>query len=122
MFYVAKCCRRSRRRHAQNGLCRPCAVYTRRSPPRNATDAPLRAPIPPADWAEFRSTLERTGFWSMPESYDRIGLDGSTWSIRGRCGEREHSSTCWSPTEGPFHELGSLFVKLAGVDLIYDPP
>jgi hypothetical protein len=78
--------------------------------------------LSPAEWTEFRSALERTGFWSMPERDDRIGLDGSRWSISGRCGEHEHSSTCWSPSEGPFFELGSLFVKLAGVELIYEPP
>jgi hypothetical protein len=74
------------------------------------------------DWMEFQSALERTGFWSMPERYDRIGLDGITWTIRGRCSEREHSSEGWSPSGGPFFELGSLFVKLAGVELIYEPP
>jgi hypothetical protein len=75
-----------------------------------------------AAWMEFQSALERAGFWTMPERDDRIGLDGFTWAIRGRCGEREHSSTCRSPSEGPFFELGSLFVKLAGVALTYEPP
>jgi hypothetical protein len=75
-----------------------------------------------AEWMQLQSALERTGFWSMLERDDGIGLDGHTWSISGRSGEREHSSMCWSPSEGPFFELGSLFVKLAGVELTYEPP
>jgi hypothetical protein len=36
--------------------------------------------------------------------------------------EREHWSRRWSPSGGPFFELGSLFVKLAGVELTHEPP
>ena len=76
-----------------------------------------------AEWMGFQSALERTGFWSMPEHDEDIGgLDGHTWSISGCCGEREHSSERWRPMSGPFFELGSLFVKLAGVELTYEPP
>jgi hypothetical protein len=78
--------------------------------------------LSPAEWTEFRSALECTGFWSMSQSDDNIGLDGHTWSITGRSGEREHSLERWSPSGGPFFELGSLFAKLAGVGLTYDPP
>ncbi len=74
------------------------------------------------EWMEFRSTLERTGFWGMSQRDDEIGLDGHTWSISGRCGEREHSLERWCPSEGPFYELGAVFTKLAGVELTYDPP
>jgi hypothetical protein len=79
-------------------------------------------PLSAAEWTEFRSALERTGFWCMSESDDNIGLDGFTWSISGRRGERERSLKRWCPSEGPFYELGAMFTKLAGVELTYDPP
>jgi hypothetical protein len=58
----------------------------------------------------------------VPEGDDNFGLDGHTWSITGRSGERERSLERWSPSSGPFFEAGSLFTKLAGVELTYDPP
>jgi hypothetical protein len=73
------------------------------------------------DWTLLTTTVNSTGFWSMPEHHENAGLDGYTWSIAGRTADRYNRSECWMPF-GPFGELGSLFVQLAGIELPQDQP
>ena len=58
------------------------------------------------EWIEFQSLLQNTGFWSLPVTIDRSGLDGITWILEGRnpegndCTNREyHIVTRWQPLD-----------------------
>jgi len=74
------------------------------------------------EWTESQAIVERSCFWTMPEDAPQLGLDGTTWSISGRRCDQHHECSRWSPYEGPFYELGCLFVRFAGVELENDPP
>ena len=75
-----------------------------------------------SEWKDFKAPFDRADFWSMPDEFPQFGLDGFTWNIAAHCGERRHSSSCWSPHDGSFFELGMCFVRLAGVELVYYQP
>jgi hypothetical protein len=70
-----------------------------------------------AEWGEFLACLHKADFWSLPGEGGDFGLDGMTWAISGRHGKRCHSAARWSPRDGAFLELGSTFLRLAGVEM-----
>ena len=80
------------------------------------------APVTKAEWDRLKEKLERANFWALPERYDQRGLDGWTWTIEGRDGARSHSSECFCPRSGAFHDLGSLFVEMSHLSVPYDTP
>jgi hypothetical protein len=75
-----------------------------------------------ADCIRLKKMLEQADFWALPENHDRQGFDGWTWTIEGRDSERYHSSRCWCPQDGIFHDLGSLLVKISGLEMPVDSP
>jgi hypothetical protein len=74
------------------------------------------------DWTLLTTTADGTGFWSMPECHEQHGFDGFTWKIEARTADRYHRSACFAPTRGLFLKLGSLFARLAGIELPEDQP
>jgi hypothetical protein len=74
------------------------------------------------EWRSFVERIDAVGFWAFPERHERWGLDGETWCIDGRRGDRYHRSECWSPTRGAFFDLGMRLVALAGIVLPVDYP
>src|SRR3546814_6570927 len=43
------------------------------------------------EWTSLAAAVAEAGFWSLPEADDdRLGLDGETWMIEGRQGDRRH--------------------------------
>jgi hypothetical protein len=75
-----------------------------------------------ADWIRLKQLLEQAGFWALPEFHLQQGLDGWTWTIEGRDSERYHSSECWCPQKGAFHDLGSLLIEYSGLETPVDSP
>ena len=75
-----------------------------------------------AEWIMLKKMVEQADFWTLPEIHDQSGLDGWRWTIEGRDSERYHSSECWCPQDGAFHDLGSLLVKFSGLDMPVDSP
>jgi hypothetical protein len=75
-----------------------------------------------ADWIRLKKMVEQADFWALPENHDHTGLDGWTWTVEGRDSERYHSSECWCPQDGAFHDLGSLFVEISGLEMPVDSP
>ena len=58
------------------------------------------------EWAEFQTLLQNSGFWSMPVTIDRIGLDGTSWVLEGmnpngnECTNRKyHVVSRWQPID-----------------------
>jgi len=58
------------------------------------------------EWTEIQSLLRNTGFWSLPVTIDRSGLDGTTWILEGKnpdgndCTNREyHLVARWQPLD-----------------------
>lgn len=78
--------------------------------------------LEPEEWAAFAQKLASADFWNLPERHDRLGLDGETWTIEGRRGRQTHRSSCWSPHEGAYYELGRLFLDLAEAQPPQDQP
>jgi hypothetical protein len=78
--------------------------------------------LTPEEWAAFERQLAAADFWNLPEQHDRIGLDGETWTIEGRRGPRTHRSSCWSPHEGAYYDLGRCFLDLAEAQPLDDAP
>jgi bifunctional DNA-binding transcriptional regulator/antitoxin component of YhaV-PrlF toxin-antitoxin module len=78
--------------------------------------------IAEADWVRLKRALEKADFWGRPEYHGGLGLDGWTWKIEGRRNQRYHSSECFCPGDGPFHDLGSLIVAISGLEIPYDSP
>jgi len=75
-------------------------------------------PLTAAEWARLQAALTRAEFWRLPSWHDRFGLDGWTWTIEGNRQARYHSSECWCPEPGePFHDLGRVFLDLAGLEM-----
>ncbi len=35
-------------------------------------------------WTEFQNLLENSGFWSLPVTINRTGLDGTSWVLEGK--------------------------------------
>jgi hypothetical protein len=64
--------------------------------------------------------LVQADFWVLPEAHDKRGFDGWTWTIEGRDSGRYHSSECWWPQDGAFHDLGSLLVKISNLAIPVD--
>lgn len=74
------------------------------------------------DWERLLAALRQADFWALPERHERIGLDGSTWTIKGRRGETRHRSEQWSPPSDAYHDLGLRFTELSGLELPHDAP
>lgn len=74
------------------------------------------------EWHTLQQALRDADFWRLPECFPQTALDGESWTLTGRLGEQFHSSSGWSPGEGPFCELGRLFAKLAGATLPRSAP
>jgi hypothetical protein len=58
------------------------------------------------EWTEFQSLLQNTGFWSLPVTIERSGLDGTSWVLEGmnpngnECTNREyHVVARWQPID-----------------------
>ncbi|MTE27670.1 hypothetical protein [Winogradskyella ouciana] len=58
------------------------------------------------EWDEFQELLQHSGFWSLPVTIDRIGLDGKSWVLQGinpngnKCTNREyHVVARWQPID-----------------------
>ncbi len=72
------------------------------------------------DWTEFQSLLQNTGFWSLPVTIDRTGLDGTTWILEGQnpdgndCTNRTyHIVARWQPIDTiKVMELNNKLIEL----------
>ncbi|WP_338731399.1 hypothetical protein [Mangrovimonas cancribranchiae] len=57
-------------------------------------------------WTDFQNLLENSGFWSLPVTIDRTGLDGTSWVLEGKnpdgndCTNRTyHVVARWQPLD-----------------------
>ena len=57
-------------------------------------------------WTEFKKLLQDTGYWSLPVTTDRNGLDGTSWVLEGmnpngnECTNRKyHVVARWQPLD-----------------------
>jgi hypothetical protein len=80
-------------------------------------DESVERSLTEADWTRLKKQLETADFWALPEHHGETGLDGFDWTIEGRDVGRYHSSSCWCPYDGAFHELGSLLVEFSGLKI-----
>jgi hypothetical protein len=76
------------------------------------------------DWIILQKMVDAADFWALPEDefFNRAGLDGWTWTIEGRSGERYRSLSCWMPEDGAFFDLGNLLAEFGGFALPDDAP
>jgi hypothetical protein len=70
-----------------------------------------------ADWESVLKLLGKVDFWNLPTREERLGLDGAEWIFEGRQDGKYHIVDRWSPKDGPYHELGLLFLKLSGLSI-----
>jgi hypothetical protein len=63
-------------------------------------------------WGRLHAALAGARFWSLRQ--DSVCLDGVTWEIEGRQGKRQHRATYANPPDGPYVDLGHVFMELAG--------
>jgi hypothetical protein len=75
-----------------------------------------------SDWIRLKDALKEAEFWTLPKDHGLMGLDGWIWIIEGREGQRYHSSECWCPEDGAFHNLGNLMVGISGLDSPLEMP
>jgi hypothetical protein len=75
-----------------------------------------------ADWMRLKRLVDQADFWALPENHEQQGFDGWTWTIEGRDRERYHSSECWCPQSGAFHDLGSLLIEISSMEIPVDSP
>ncbi len=74
------------------------------------------------EWTEFQSLLHDIGFWSLPVTTDRSGLDGASWVLEGmnpngnECTNREyHVVARWQPIDTmKVMELNYKLIELNG--------
>jgi hypothetical protein len=76
------------------------------------TDEPAR-PLMPGEQRELIAAFERTEFWTMPTFKDAVGLDGASWVVEARLNGHYHVVDRWSPSPGPFRDLGLMFMRVA---------
>jgi hypothetical protein len=72
--------------------------------------------LSPPEWQALEAALRRADFWTTPTAphAGEQGLDGAQWIIEARRGPAYHVVDRWSPPEGPYRELGLMFLRLAG--------
>jgi hypothetical protein len=75
----------------------------------------VHKPLSAKEWDARLWALHRADFWELPPWHPQLGLDGETWTIEGRQGDRYHSSSHWWPPAGPYRDLGRVFLDLAGL-------
>ncbi|WP_316206858.1 MULTISPECIES: hypothetical protein [unclassified Bradyrhizobium] len=73
----------------------------------------ISSTLPPDDWETLQRALTISNFWSLDATDDRIGLDGEHGLIEGQRGDTYHWVERWCP-QGAVHDLGRLFILLAG--------
>ncbi len=72
-------------------------------------------------WTDFQMLLQETGFWSLPVTIDRNGLDGTSWVLEGmnpngnECTDREyHVVARWQPLDTmKVMELNNKLIELS---------
>ena len=70
-----------------------------------------------ADWDRLQEALNAASFWSLNGNWEMPGgFDGARWLIEGRRGKTYRAVHHWCP-DGPVHDLGRLFLALAGAPL-----
>ena len=78
----------------------------------------MQKPLTAADRNCLKGALAATSFWTLDSTEKpQLMLDGSDWTIRGRQGDSSHCIKRQSPY-GPIHDLGELFIELAGSEAI----
>jgi hypothetical protein len=71
-----------------------------------------------ADWESMMKQLNKVDFWKLStRDPDLGGLDGARWIFEGRQDGKYHIVDRWSPRDGPYHELGLLFLKLSDLSI-----
>lgn len=74
----------------------------------------VRRTLSDTDWEKLETALTRAGFAKLPTvDPSRIGADGAQWTVEGRQKDWYHVVDRWSPNDGPYKELGLLFLQLA---------
>jgi hypothetical protein len=79
----------------------------------------VQKPLAAADWNRLEDALVAADFWSLDRDDVRQGFDGVRWTIVGRRNGSSHDVHRWSPC-GRIHDLGELFIELAGSKEIED--
>ena len=71
-----------------------------------------------SDWDKLEAALDKVEFWNLPTepSTNDAGADGAQWIIEGERNGTYHVADRWSP-EGPYRELGLLFLQIAGISV-----
>ena len=67
------------------------------------------------EWSNFIKTINDVSFWEIPPDENQFGLDGETWTLKGRCGSRNHVINRWSPVEEQFDQIRQAFLEFAGL-------
>ncbi len=72
--------------------------------------------LAPEQWAELLNAIEAAGFWSeaAKDPYPE-GVDGAQWVVEGERNGKYHVVDRWSPKHGADRDLGTLFLKFAGL-------
>src|SRR3546814_13201252 len=72
----------------------------------------------PEEWTSFAAAVAEAGFWSLPETDDRRGLDGETWIFEARQRDREHRIVRWSPKDEAIIRLGRSEERRVGKECV----
>lgn len=91
----------------------PTTVLTLGSISLDGALEPTTRVLPAEDQVDFALAVARADFWHLPTSIDRIGPDGAFWVLEGRRSDAYRVINRWSPTTGPFRDLGLHFLRLA---------
>ena len=68
-----------------------------------------------AEWQGVLRAASAADVWRAPSRDSISGLDGAEWVVETRTSRGYHLVARWSPTGGPYRELGLALLRLGGV-------
>ncbi|WP_422508465.1 hypothetical protein [Stenotrophomonas sp. GZD-301] len=69
--------------------------------------------LTPEQFDRIEALIQDNGFWTLPQSDDQGGTDGSSWIIEA-ASDRHHLVSRWSPKSGPVRSIGEAMLALTG--------
>ncbi len=76
------------------------------------------SPLTSEQVAGLVESIHKLGFWDIPSVEEGVnGCDGAQWIIEGIKEGKYHLVDRWSPSKGPVHDLGFMFLRLARMNI-----
>jgi DNA-directed RNA polymerase subunit RPC12/RpoP len=63
---------------------------------------------------ELLSVLDKYKYFTKPNKSNRMGFDGSTWTLEVQIGKSYKEIDVWSPNKGGVYDIGNLLINYSG--------